>query len=163
VSGEATQNGGLAPNIMGGGTSCSTAGIRGDFLTASREAESKVGLVLVFPLGLAHCAGRPRAVPLVRESPGFERGELNCGRGARNGEFVARSVEVDAESEVLNPLAHEEGGDSERDAWVGLLAETKGVRKDCSTTLLCSARPSRGTKSLIKPTLAIASGNLAYN
>jgi hypothetical protein len=43
-------------------------------------------------------------------------------------ELVVRSVEVDTESELLNPLRRGESRDSERDIWVELLAETGGVR-----------------------------------
>ena len=52
-------------------------------MTASREAESEVGLVLVFTLGVAQCVGRQHAILLVAESPGVEWRELDCGRGVR--------------------------------------------------------------------------------
>ena len=51
--------------------------------------------------------GRRRAVPLVGESPGVERREPDCGRGVREEELVARSVDVDAERELLDPLGCE--------------------------------------------------------
>ena len=107
------------------GADWSTAGVRGDLAaTASRGAESEVELVLAFALGV----GRRRAVPLVGESPGVERRGLDWGREARDEALAARSVEVDAERELLDPLGYGEGRDSERDAWVGLLAETGGVK-----------------------------------
>jgi hypothetical protein len=39
---------------------------------------------------------------------------------------VARSVDVDAERELLEPLGYEEGTVSDRDAWIGLAADTGG-------------------------------------
>jgi len=50
----------------------------------------------------------------------------------REEELVARSVEVDAERELLDPLEYGEDRDSERDAWARLLAETVGVRRRSS-------------------------------
>ena len=47
----------------------------------------------------------------------------DCGRGVCKEELVARSIEVDAER-----AGYGEGRDTEWDAWVGLLAETKGIR-----------------------------------
>jgi hypothetical protein len=82
--------------------------------------ESEVELVLAVALGV----GRRRAVPLVGESPGVERRGLDWGREAREEALAARSVEVDAERELLDPLGYGEGRESERDAWVGLLVET---------------------------------------
>ena len=70
--------------------------------------------------------GRWRVIPLVRESLGVERRKLDGGRGVRKEGLVARSVEVDAKRELLNPLRYGEGRDSERDACIGLLAETGG-------------------------------------
>ena len=92
----------------------------GRFGDDSREAE----LAFTFALGVWGGGG---AVPLVRESPGVERREPDCGRGVREEELVARSVEVDAERELLDPLGYGEGRESERGACVRLLAET-GVR-----------------------------------
>ena len=106
------------------GVGWSTAGVRGDLATASREAESEVELAFAFAVGV----GRRRAVPLVGESRGVERREPDCGRGVRVEELVARSVEVDAARELLDPLGYGEGRGSERDAWVKLLAETGSVR-----------------------------------
>ena len=105
------------------GSGWSTAGVRGDLATASREAESEVELAFAVAVGV----GRRRAVPLVGESPGVERREPDCGRGVREEELVARSVDVDAERELLDPLGYGEGRESERGACVRLLAET-GVR-----------------------------------
>jgi len=105
------------------GVCWSTAGVRGDLATASREAESEVELAFAFAVGV----GSRRAVPFVGESPGVERREPDCGRGVREEELVARSVEVDAARVLLDPLGYGEGRGSERDAWVRLLAET-GVR-----------------------------------
>ena len=106
------------------GVDGSSTGVRGDLATASREAaESEFELAFVVALGV----GRRRVATLVGESPGVERRELDCGRGVRE-ELVVRSVEVDAERELLDPLGYGEGRDSERDAWVRLLAETGGVR-----------------------------------
>ena len=82
------------------GVGWSTAGVRGDLATASREAESEVEPAFAFAVGV----GRRRAVPLVGESPGVERREPDCGRGVREEELVARSVEVDAARELLDPL-----------------------------------------------------------
>ena len=39
-------------------------------------------------------------------------------------ELVACGVEMDAERREFEPLGYGEGKDLERDAWVGLLAET---------------------------------------
>jgi hypothetical protein len=61
------------------------------------------------------------------ESPGVERRELDCGRGVGE-EFVARSVEVDVERKLLDPLGYGECKDSNRDAGVGLLVETGGIK-----------------------------------
>jgi len=46
-------------------------------------------------------------------------------------ELVARSVcvDLDAKRELLEPLWYGEGRSSERDAWVGLLAEIGGVSR----------------------------------
>jgi len=79
---------------------------------ASREAESEVELAFAFALGV----GKWCTIPLVRESPGVERRELDRGRGVREEELVARSVQVDAERELLDPLGYGEGRDLERDA-----------------------------------------------
>jgi len=98
------------------GVSWSTAGVWGDLAAGSREAEP----AFAFALGVA----RRRAVPLVGDSLGVGRRELDCGRGVREEELVARSVEVDAERKLLNPLGFGEGRGSERDAWVGLFAQT---------------------------------------
>jgi len=65
-----------------------TAGVRGDLATASREPRSEVELAFVFALGM----GRRRAVLLVGVSSGVGRCELDCGRGVREDEIVARSV-----------------------------------------------------------------------
>ena len=47
--------------------------------------------------------------------------------------FFARSVEVDAEREFLDPFGHGEGRESERDALNRSLAETRGVRRRSSS------------------------------
>ena len=103
------------------GVGWSTAGVQGDLAAALREAEVQLAFAFAFALGV----GRPPVVPPVEESPGVERRELDCGRGARE-ELVARGVEVDAERELLDPLRYGEDRDSERDAWVRLLAENGG-------------------------------------
>jgi len=56
----------------------------------------------------------------------------DCWRGVREEGRVARRVEVDEERALLDPLGYGEGRDAERDAWVGLLAETGGVREGAS-------------------------------
>jgi hypothetical protein len=65
---------------------------------------------------------------LVGESPGVERRDVDGARGAREEELVTRSVDVDAERELLEPLGYGEGRDSDRVAWVGLAADMGGVR-----------------------------------
>jgi hypothetical protein len=86
----------------------------------SREAESEVGLCVCV------CVGRREAArgSASGESPGVERRELDCGRGVRKVGFFffARSVEVDAERELLDPF-----GEMER---VGGRSGTCGM--DCS-------------------------------
>ena len=94
------------------GVGWSTADVRGNLATDSREAE----LAFMFALGVGG------AVPLVRESPGVERREPDCGRGVREEELVARSVDVDAERELLNPLGYGEGRESERGACVTIVS-----------------------------------------
>jgi hypothetical protein len=79
---------------------------------ASREAESEVELAFALELGVE----RWHAVPLVGEPPGVERHGLDWGREVCEEVLVARSVEVDAESELLTPLGHGESRDLERDA-----------------------------------------------
>jgi hypothetical protein len=143
--GSAPQTGALLQYITGGGadsTSCifgrrgtarkragggwSGAGVRGDLATASRGiAESDVVLAL--------CVGRRRVVVLVGESPGVERRDVDCARGVRE-ELVARSVDVDAEGEELDPLGYGKGKDSDRAAGTGLSADTGGVRGRPSPT-----------------------------
>lgn len=49
------------------------------------------------------------------------------------GFFFARSVEVDAEKELLDKFQHGEGRESERDACNGLLEEMRGVRRPSSS------------------------------
>jgi len=51
----------------------------GDLGTVSRGAESEVELTFAVALGI----GRWHGVPLVRESPGVERREVDRGRGVR--------------------------------------------------------------------------------
>ena len=96
----------------GGG---SGSGTRGDLATA---AESDVELALA--LGV----GRRRVVPFVGESPGVERREADCVRCVRD-ELEARSVVVDAERELADPLGYGDGRDSER---AGLPEGTGGVK-----------------------------------
>jgi len=79
-----------------------TAGVQGGLATASREAESEIEYAFAFALGV----GKWRAIPLVGESSGVERRELDGGRGVREEERVAQSVEVDAERELLDPLGY---------------------------------------------------------
>jgi hypothetical protein len=76
--------------------------------------------------------GRWRGVLLVGESPSVVRGDVNCTRGTREEELVARSVDVDAERELLEPLGYEEGRSSDRDAWIELAADAArgGVRRE---------------------------------
>ena len=73
----------------------------GDLAADPREAE----LVVAFALGV----GRRDAVQLVEGSPGVEHREFGCGRGVREEELVARSVEVDAERELSDPLGERVG------------------------------------------------------
>lgn len=76
-------------------------------------------------------------VPFVGESPGVERREPEGGRGVREVVVVVvvgRSVEVEAERELLDPLGYGVGRDSERDAWFGLIADMGGVRGRSSPT-----------------------------
>ena len=120
VGGECAPDRSLAPVHHGRGR------VRGDLATPSRAAESEDELALA--LGV----GRRRAVPFVGESPGVERRDDDWARGARDDELVARSVEVDAERELFEPLGYGEGKDSERDVRSGLPAETGGVREQSS-------------------------------
>ena len=53
-------------------------------------------------------------VVLVGESRGVERRDVDCARGVREEELVARSVDVDAEREVLEPLGMTRAG-----TWIG--------------------------------------------
>ena len=69
--------------------------------TASREAKNEAELALVFVVGM----GGRRAVPLVGESSGVERCELDWGQQVREEELGARSVGVDTERGLLNLLA----------------------------------------------------------
>jgi len=77
---------------------------------------------------LASSVGWRREVPLVGESAGVEGLQAE----AREEELLARRVEVDTEKELSDLLVYGEGRDSEWDAWVGLLAETVGVRRELS-------------------------------
>jgi hypothetical protein len=70
-------------------------------------------------------------VPFVGESMGVERREADWVRGVR-AEPEARSVVVDAERELFDPLGYGDGKESERVAWTGLIAETGGVRERSS-------------------------------
>ena len=97
----------------GGG---SGTGTRGDLATvAERDVE------LAFALGV----GRRRAVPFVGESPGVERREADDWVRWVRDELEARSVVVDAERELTDPLGYGNGKDSER---TGLPEGTGGVR-----------------------------------
>jgi len=100
------------------GVGRSTVRVRGDLAADSREA----GLAFVFALGV----GRRRAVPLVEESLGVERRELDCEQGVREEELVARSVEVDAERELLDLLWYEEGREGLGAVCVGQIARGEG-------------------------------------
>ena len=93
----------------------------GDLATGSREAESEVELAFVFAFGL----GRRCAVPLVGRSLRVER-RTRMRLRLCDEELVARSVEIDAGRELLDPLGYGEGRNSERDPCVGLLAEAGG-------------------------------------
>ena len=53
---------------------------------------------------------------MARGSTGVERRRLDRGREVGEEVLVARSVEVDAERELLTPLGHGESRDLERDA-----------------------------------------------
>ena len=86
--------------------------VRGDLATGSREAVSEVEPAFA----LALCVGRRGAVPLVGESPRVEHRKLDSGGGVCEEELVVRSVEVDAERELLDPLGYGEGRDLEQDA-----------------------------------------------
>ena len=89
----------------------------GDLAADPREAE----LVVAFALGV----GRRGAVQLAEESPGVEHRELGCGRGVREEELVARSVEVDAERELSDPLGYGEGAGCVR--WIACGDGASGV------------------------------------
>jgi hypothetical protein len=65
---------------------------------------------------------------LARESSGVKRRDVDCAREAREDSLVAHSVDVDPERELLEPLVYEEGRNSNRDAWIGLAMDTRGVR-----------------------------------
>ena len=76
-------------------------------MTASREAESEVGLVLVFTLGVAQCVGGGTRFCSLRSHRELSGANLIVGEEYANKdleELVARSVEVDTESELLNLL-----------------------------------------------------------
>ena len=79
------------------GVGWSTAGVRGDLATASREVGSEVELAFGFALGV----GRRRGVPLIGESAGVEGlrersspGGASCaaGRGRRGDGAVGPAV-----------------------------------------------------------------------
>jgi len=112
----------------GGGAKAGSAlvnrGCMGNSATTSREAGSEVELGFAFESGV----GRQRGVPLVGESAGVEGLQAE----AREEEPLARRVEVDTEKELSDLLVYGEGRDSEWDAWVGLVAETVGVRRELS-------------------------------
>ena len=91
-------------------------GVRGEFTTASHEAKSEVKTCVHVQVRVD--VGRRRAVLLAGESSGVERRELDCGRGVRD-ELAARSVEVDAARELLDPLGYGERKVSNRNAWLG--------------------------------------------
>ena len=83
-------------------------GVRGDLAAASHEAvESEVERAFTFGPGM----GKWRVVvPLVGESPGVEQHEPEGGRGVRKVVVVVgRSVEVEAERELLDPLGYGAG------------------------------------------------------
>jgi hypothetical protein len=73
--------------------------------------------------------GRWRAaVPFVGEPAGVERREeADCARWERD-EMEARSVVVDAERELLDPLGYGVGRDSERAEGIEVPEGTGGVR-----------------------------------
>jgi hypothetical protein len=94
-------------------------------------------------LALALGVGRRRdGVPFVGESAGVERREADCVRWVRD-EVKARSVIIDAESELTNPLGYGDGRDSERAEGIGLPEGTGGggVRERS----LSPGRRGRGT------------------
>jgi len=95
--------------------SWSTAGVQGDLAADSREAE----LAFAFALGV----GRRCAVLLFGESPSHRESSVANSTVGAHEVLAARNVEVDTERELLNPLGYGEYRDSERDAWVGLLAQ----------------------------------------
>ena len=99
-------------------------GVRGDLAGASFSrvvAESEVELALVLAVG------RRRVGPAVGESLGVERREADCVRGGRD-ELDWRSVEVEPEMELLDPLGYGDGKDTERLSCPAVPAETGGVR-----------------------------------
>ena len=98
----------------GGG---SGTGTRGDLATV---AKSDVELALALVVGR-----RQDGVPFVGESAGVERREADCVRWVRD-EPDARSVVVDAESELTDPLGYGNGRDSERAEGIGLPEGTGG-------------------------------------
>ena len=83
-------------------------------------AESDVELALALGVGR-----RRDGVPFVGESAGVERREADCVRWVRD-ELDARSVVVDAESELTDPLGYGDGRDSERAEGIGLPEGTGG-------------------------------------
>ena len=134
----------------GGG---SGTGTRGDLATV---AKSDVELALAFVVGR-----RQDGVPFVGESAGVERREADCVRWVRD-EPDARSVVVDAESELTDPLGYGDGRDSERAEGIGLPEGTcgSGVRER-------SSPPGRGMsrrgepwaeKARLLPSLVTARG-----
>ena len=77
-------------------------------------------------LTLALGVGRQRdGVPSVGESTGVERREADCVRWVRD-EPDARSVVVDAESELTDPLGYGDGRDSEQAEGIRLPEGTGG-------------------------------------
>jgi hypothetical protein len=77
-------------------------------------------------LALALGVGRWRdGVPFIGESAGVERREADCVCRVHD-EVEARSVIIDAESKLTDPLGYGDGSDSEQAEGIGLPEETGG-------------------------------------
>lgn len=89
--------------------------------------------------------GRRRpAVPFVGEPAGVERREeADWARWVRD-ELVARSVVVDAERELLDPLGYGVGRDSERAVGIEVPEGTGGVRERSSAPGRATSRMGAG-------------------
>jgi hypothetical protein len=85
----------------GGRSPWSTTVIQGDLATVSCGAESEAELAFAFALGMA----RRRVVLLVRNSPGVEQHELDCGQRVHGSKEGTRKRDPDSERQLSSRIS----------------------------------------------------------